>query len=355
MVVDAVEAELDRVHARIAGRFARAEPRARAREYLLGLTAGLARANGWTLAEWAQEVSPDGMQRLLRSADWDVDGVRDDLRDHVVARFGEAGGALVLGDAGFAKRGDRSAGVHRQRRGADGRVENCQVGVFLAYSSARGRALVDRELHLPDPWVDDPVRRAAAGVPDRVGSATVARRGAEMVERALGAGVPFRWVAGGGEHGRDARLRVWLEQRDLPHVLVVDGDAPSVGADGGVTSAGELVDALPAGAWRRAGEGVWARVALRAPQRPGRARWLLARRDATGVTPHLCYGPRRATLLELVSAASACGHAEDCLRRADARAGLGQYQVRSWRAWHAHVTLSMLADAWLATCGAEAG
>jgi SRSO17 transposase len=142
--VDAWTVELDRLHARIAGRFRRAEPRRRVRQYLCGLVAGLDRTNGWTLAERAGEVSPDGMQRLLRWADWDVDAVRDDVRDYVVAHLGTPDGILIADDTGFLKKGTRSAGVARQYSGTAGRVENCQVGVFLAYRSGKGHALIDR-------------------------------------------------------------------------------------------------------------------------------------------------------------------------------------------------------------------
>jgi SRSO17 transposase len=140
MVVGIAAAELNRVHERIAGRFARAEPRARAREYLAGLVAGLERKNGWTLAERAGEVSPDGMQRLLRHADWDTREVRDDVRDYVAEQLGDAGGVLIADETGFLKKGTRSAGVQRQYSGTAGRTENCQVGVFLAYASPRARA-----------------------------------------------------------------------------------------------------------------------------------------------------------------------------------------------------------------------
>ena len=117
MVVDLVVAELDRVHERIAGRFGRAEPRARVREYLCGLVAGLERKNGWTLAEHAGEVCPDGMQRLLRRADWDVDRVRDDVRDYVIEQLGDRDGVLIADETGFIKKGARSAGVQRQYSG----------------------------------------------------------------------------------------------------------------------------------------------------------------------------------------------------------------------------------------------
>ncbi len=149
VVLEMAAGELDLLHARIAGRFARAEPRARVRSYVSGLAAGLERKNGWTLAELAGELSPDGMQRLLRRADWDVDGVRDDVRGYVIERLGDPGGVLIADETGFIKKGTRSAGVQRQYSGTAGRTENCQVGVFLAYASARGHALIDRELYLP--------------------------------------------------------------------------------------------------------------------------------------------------------------------------------------------------------------
>ena len=149
MVVDIAAAELDPVHERIAGRFARAEPRARVREYVSGLVAGLERKNGWTLAERAGEVSPDGMQRLLRRADWDTREVRDDVRDYVIEHLGDPGGVLIADETGFIKKGTRSAGVQRQYSGTAGRTENCQIGVFLAYASVHGHALIDRELYLP--------------------------------------------------------------------------------------------------------------------------------------------------------------------------------------------------------------
>jgi SRSO17 transposase len=194
VVVDVVVAELDRLHARVAGRFGRAEPRARVRAYVSGLVASLERKNGWTLAERAGESSPDGMQRLLRWADWDVDGVRDDVRDYVVEQLGRPGGVLVLDDTGFVKKGVRSAGVQRQYSGTAGRVENCQIGTFLAYACDRGHALIDRELYLPESWIADRDRCRAAGIPEEVEFTTKPRQGMVMLQRAMDAGVPFAWV-----------------------------------------------------------------------------------------------------------------------------------------------------------------
>ncbi|MFD0207385.1 MULTISPECIES: IS701 family transposase [Saccharothrix] len=360
MVVDVAVAELDRVHARIGARFARSEPRSRTREYLLGLTAGLERKNGWTLAERAGEVSPDGMQRLLRRADWDVDGVRDDLRDYVVGHLGAKDGVLIVDDTGFLKKGTRSAGVRRQYSGTAGRTENCQVGVFLAYASDRGHALIDRELYLPESWTADRERCRAAGVPDGVEFATKPRQAMAMIERALAAGVPFGWVTADEANGQAKYLRFWLEQHDIAHVVATRVNDTLVTTDLRQVRADDLVAGLPARAWRRLSVGAgahgpreydWARVPLRILWEPGRGHWLLARRsitDPTNIAFYVCYGPRRSTLLDLAWIAGTRWRIEECFQQAKNEAGLDHYQVRSWRAWYAHITLSMLAHAWLA-------
>src|SRR5579859_4979750 len=161
-------AGLDDLFALVAARFFRVEPRLRARAYVRGLLAPLAAKNGWTLAEAAGDATPDGMQRLLNRATWDDDGVRDDVRAYVVRHLGAADGVLVVDETGFLKKGTRSAGVQRQYSGTAGRVENCQLGVFLAYAAPKGRALVDRELYLPKSWTDDSGRCREAGVPSDV-------------------------------------------------------------------------------------------------------------------------------------------------------------------------------------------
>src|SRR5215210_6503813 len=211
-------AGLDDVHRRIAGAFTRTEPRARVLAYLRGLLGQLERKNGWTLAEAAGEVSPDGMQRLLRTADWNADAVRDQLRAYVVERLGP-GGVLIVDETGFIKKGTRSAGVARQYTGTTGKIDNCQIGVFLAYASSKGRALVDRELYLPTSWTEDRDRARAAGIGDDVGFATKPELARCLLQRALDAGVPAGWVCADEVYGQGKRLRVWCEQHDLPYVL----------------------------------------------------------------------------------------------------------------------------------------
>ncbi|WP_039803803.1 IS701 family transposase [Nocardia araoensis] len=360
MVVDVVAAELDSLRARIGGRFTRSEPRGRAREYVTGLAAGLERKNGWTLAEQAGEVSPDGMQRLLRWADWDIDGVRDDVCGYVAERLGEKDAVLIADDTGFLKKGIRSAGVQRQYSGTAGRTENCQIGVFLAYASRYGHALVDRELYLPESWTTDRDRCRAAGIPDEVQFATKPRLVMAMLERALSAKVPFRWFTADEAYGQVKYLRVWLEQHDIAHVLATRRNDTLITGLFAEARADDLVAALPARAWQRisAGAGArgprdydWARVPIRIGWEPGRGHWLLARRSISNpaeIAYYVCYGPRRSTIADLAWIAGSRWRIEECFQQAKNEAGLDHYQVRSWRAWYAHITLSMLALAWIA-------
>jgi hypothetical protein len=219
--VRAWAAGLDALHARIAGRFARAEPRRRALAYLRGLLGNVGRKNGWQLAEHAGERTPDGMQRLLATADWDPDRIRDDLRAYVVEHLGEEGAVLVVDETGFLKKGTTSVGVQRQYSGTAGKVDNCQLGVFLAYASGKGRAMIDRELYLPERWTDDPARCRAARVPEHVEFRTKPQLAQRMLERALDAGVPAAWVTADEVYGGSPALRGWLEDRGVWHVLAV--------------------------------------------------------------------------------------------------------------------------------------
>src|SRR6478735_1610035 len=151
--------ELTVVGERIGHRFARSEPRRRAVGYIRGLLGGTERKNGWQLAEHLGDPTPDGVQHLLARADWDADAVRDDLTRYVAEHLGHADGVLVVDETGFLKKGTKSCGVARQYSGTAGRIENCQVGVFLAYATPKGRALIDRALYLPKEWAADAARR----------------------------------------------------------------------------------------------------------------------------------------------------------------------------------------------------
>src|SRR6266700_3759686 len=164
--------ELAGLHARIAPRFARPEPRRRALAYLQALLSPIERKNGWQLAEHAREARPDGMQRLLASAVWDADLVRDDLRAYILEKIGNQSAIIVIDETSFLKQGKKSAGVQFQYCGTTGIRENCQVGVFLSYVTARGHTLVDRELYVPKRWLNNPQRCREAGIPRATGFRT---------------------------------------------------------------------------------------------------------------------------------------------------------------------------------------
>src|SRR4051794_37569164 len=299
-------AGLEDVHRRIAGAFARAEPRARVLAYLRGLLGQLERKNGWTLAEAAGEVSPDGMQRLLRTADWDADEVRDQLRDYVAERLGPSG-VLIVDETGFIKKGSRSAGVARQYTGTTGKIDNCQAGVFLGYATGTGRALIDRELYLPKAWIEDRERARAAGIGDDVPFATKPELARTMLTRALEAGVPAGWLTADEVYGQDKRLRVWCEQHRLPYVLATRSTDTVATVDWRQRRVRALIAELPAAAWGRCSAGAgahglrlydWARLELLAGFDPGWTRWALARRtipdsaeEPAELAYYVCAGP----------------------------------------------------------------
>src|SRR4051794_7163885 len=362
-------AGLEEVHARIARAFARAEPRARVLAYLRGLLGQLERKNGWTLAEAAGEVSPDGMQRLLRTADWNAEVVRDELRDYVVERLGP-GGVLIVDETGFIKKGTRSAGVGRQYTGTTGKIDNCQIGVFLAYATPTGRALIDRELYLPKAWIDDRDRARAAGIGDDVGFATKPELARRMLGRALEAGVPAGWLTADEIYGQDKRLRVWCEQHGLRYVLATRSNDTVATVDWRQRRVRALVAELPAAAWARCSAGAgahgqrfydWARVELLAGFDPSWARWVLARRsipkgpdEPAELAYYVCAGPAETTLEQLIAVAGGRWRIEECFQAAKNEAGLASYQVRDYTAWYRHITLAMLAHAYLSATRATA-
>jgi SRSO17 transposase len=360
---------LDDLFARVAGRFGRVEPRRQARLYLMGLLAPVERKNGWQLAEAAGDSTPDRMQRLLNNARWDARGVRDDLRGYVAEQLGDPGGVLIVDETGFLKKGTRSVGVQRQYSGTAGRVENCQLGVFLAYASPAGRALIDAELYLPRSWAEDRARCAEAGVPAGTGFATKPELARVMLGRAVDAGVPARWATADEAYGQDHKFRIFCEQRRLNYVVAVPC-SQSVGSGTGYGSTGSRADALaaaaPAQAWKRlsAGDGAkgprlydWALASLPIDREPseGFDRWLLIRRSITDpgeLAYYLCFGPASTTMSQLVHIAGARWAIEQCFQSAKNETGLDHYQVRRYDSWHRHITLAMLAHAYLAVTAA---
>jgi SRSO17 transposase len=351
--------QVDEVARRIGARFARSETRDRVRAYLVGLLGPTQRKNAWQVAEPIGDGDPYGVQYLMGRSGWDPDGVRDDLRGYVVETLGDPDAILILDEAGFLKEGTKSAGVARQYTGTAGRIEDAQVGVFLAYASRRGTAFLDRALYLPEEWTGDPGRCEAAGVPEGTAFATEPQLAEAMLARAFAAGVPAAWVTGDEVYGSDGRLRRWLEGERRPYVLAVRANQ-YVWTGSRQSSVAALVKALPKRAWHKitiaAGcEGPrrysWAWVVINNDLGAEWRRWLRVRRsldDPEERAYYIAAGPRRATLTRLARTAGARWAVEGAFESAKQEVGLADYEVRSWTGWYRHVTPSLLAQAVLA-------
>ena len=371
--------ELDRVHARIGPHFHRAEPRQRAGAYLQALLSSTERKNGWQVAEYSGAATPDGMQRLLQSSRWDVEAVRDVLRASVLETLGTEASVVVLDETGFVKKGVKSAGVQRQYSGTAGRIENCQIGVFLAYATPAGHALIDRELYLPTRWATDTERRREAAIPEDVVFATKPQLAQQMLERLVARDVQPAWVTGDEVYGGDRALRRWLEEQHQPFVLAVrsteavwfaDGAAPTGRlALGRSRPVKEVAATLSEdqGQRRSAGDGAkgprwydWADLPLAHGPDPRWVYRLLVRRsiaDPTEFAYSLVFAPAGTPLETVVEVAGARWTVEECFEAAKGEAGLDHYEVRRYPGWYRHVTLSLLALAVLVAVrhGAAAG
>lgn len=346
--------------AEVGRHFSRSDLRQRAKGYVKGLLGRVERKNGWQLAEHAGDATPDGVQRLLGPAKWDADAVRDEVvryaRRHLLAQ-GE-GGVLIVDETGFLKKGIKSVGVQRQYSGTAGRIENCQVGVFLALDGSRGRCLIDREFYLPQVWCDDAERRRGAHAPEEVAFATKPQLAMRMIERALDAGLKPDWVLG-DEVYSDHRVRRMLEELGWPYVLAVSsGQRLWVGFE--QVKVRQIADRVPEDQWWpwSVAEGAkgprvyaWAAGRLGAPTDTGMIRWLLVRRsvgDPSDRAYYLCAAPPHATAQDLATAAGKRWAIELCFEAAKQETGLDEYEVRTWHGWYRHITLSMLALSFLA-------
>ena len=353
---------LDGLVEQIAPRFRRVEPRRRVRAYLQGLLCPVERKNGWQLAENAGDRTPDGVQDFLARMRWDADQVRDDLRGYVVARLGDADAVLVLDETGFVKKGTKSVGVQRQYSGTAGRIENCQIGVFLGYASRHGHALIDRALYLPEVWSNDPARRRAAGVPADTAFATKPQLGRHMLISAFAAGVACRWVTGDSIYGADYALRRCIERNGRGYVLAVTSRQRL-----GFKTAADWLEDVPSNAWQRlsAGEGAkgprlydWAWLPYWSDAESGWQKGLLIRRKLAhpeAFTFYLTLAPEGTGLSDLVRVAGTRWTIEASFEAAKGEVGLDQYEVRSWTGWYRHITLAMLAHAYLAVLRCAAG
>src|SRR5712692_9131843 len=362
------------LHQRLSPRFARPEVRQHALLSLQAILSDIPRKNGWQIAEQARQLRPYGMQRLLSQAVWDEEGVRDDLRAFVCQTLHPPPlmqacvsheplfPVLVIDESGIPKRGRHSAGVGPQYCGRTGRVENCQVGVFLSYVTALSHALIDRELYLPEDWCADPVRRQAAHIPETVTFQTKPELAQRMVQRAQAAGLPIRWVVADTVYGHSSGLRDFLQEQGYAYALAV----PSTEVVCVQTRAGILLSdvasiahqGLRARDWQRlsASQGTkgerlfdWARLPVMHAGTVDGRNFLVIRRcldDPDELAYYLVYAPLDTPLSILVQSIGARWHIEEDLQATKAL-GLDQYEVRSYRGWYRHITLVLLAYAFL--------
>ena len=350
--------EVPIVAQRLAPRFARREARWHAQAYLQGLLSPVERKNGWQLAEVVGDRTPYALQHLLGRADWDPEAVRDDLRAYVVEHVGDPHAILVLDETAVVKKGTASAGVAKQYAGSVGKLENAQVGVFLAYASPAGVAFLDRALYLPEDWTDQRPRCRAAGIPDDVAFATKPELARRLLERARATGVPAAWVTADSIYGDDRRLRRWLEAHEQAYVLAVSGkEYVNVAATWTQRRVSTLLKELPEAGWERlsAGEGEkgprwydWYRLPLVPPLQEGFARWLLVRRslsDPTDLQAYVVFAPVGTALADLVPVAGRRWTIEVAFEAAKGEVGLDHYEVRSWTGWYRHMTLALFAQA----------
>ena len=363
----AVVSGVEEVAALLRPCFRRGNAHRHAVAYLEGLLAEVERKNGWKLAEQAGYAHPRSVQRVLDRSVWDADAARDRLRACVVEALGDPAGVLVVDETGFLKKGMKLCGVARQYSGTAGRIENCQIGVFLAYASPKGRAGIDRALYLPKEWAHDVARRREAGVPEDVAFRTKPELARELLVRALDTGVPAAWVTADEVYGADSRLRRLLEARGQRYVLAVAGNVKPTTfpphAPPGQVAMSTLAAAFPPEAWARlsCGQGAqgprvydWAYVPLRPALQEGWQHGALVRRHPTRteeVAYYLVHAPDATPLEEIVRAAGSRWAVEDTFKLAKGQVGLDHYEVRSWTGWHRHTTLALWALAVL-TAGA---
>ena len=352
------EHELDRVNDQIGARFGRPEIRNRARVYLKMLLSDVQRKNGWQLAERAGDASPKNIQHFVGRAKWDAAQVRDDLQQYVVDHLGEKDAVLVIDETGFLKKGTKSAGVRRQYSGTAGRIENCQIGVFLAYRSTHGHAFIDRELYLPQVWCEDRQRCQEAQIPDTIEFATKPALARRMLQRALQAGIPARWVTADEVYGSDGQFRKLLEKQGLGYVVAISCQQ-RLFLNGARDRVDKRVGMLRSKAWRTlsCGDGTkggriyeWAFIPFGAPTENNMRKGLLVRRsmkDKTDLAYYFTLAPPRTRLQQLVRIAGCRWAIEECFEQAKQETGLDEYEVRSWHAWYRHITLSMFAHAML--------
>jgi SRSO17 transposase len=353
--LDVWESGLEGLFARMHRLFYREESRRHAEHYVRGLLAPIERKNGWTIAEYVGEPEPKALQRFLNLSPWDVDALLDLSREYAMEHLADPGAILVADPTGFPKKGTKSVGVQRQYSGTLGRIDNCQIATFLGYVTPdRDRVLVDRRLYLPkESWMADPARCASAGVPPEVAFATRPAQVIEMIRAARAAGMPFAWFTADEEFGQNPSLCDYLETSRIPYVMAVPKNTQFTDTTATTLQVDELARQLRRNAWQRRACGIgtkgfrvydWALL----DSDHSHHQYMIRRSIDDGeLAFYHCHNPHHAGFGELVGVAGARWPIEECFGSSKNEVGLDNYQVRTWDAWHRHITLAMLAHTFL--------
>ena len=358
-----LEQGFDELVGRIGHVFANESGFRMARNYLRGLLSPIERKNGWQMAESLGDETPYALQQFLYRGRFSADKLRDELRLYVGEKLGEPDGILVMDDTGFLKQGKKSCGVKRQYSGTAGKITNCQIGVFLTYSSSKGHALIDRRLYLPEEWCADTARRRGAGVPEDVTFQTKPQMALEMVQEATAAGMPYAWVTGDCAYGDYRAIRLWLEEQRKCYALCVSGKEYIWQNDRQIRVS-EILKSLPAEGWLEAscGDGSkgarmydWMCFDLNQAMSEGFSRYMLIRRSKTDLEDlqvYLCYAPVGTLVEKLIRIAGVRWTVECCFAESKAEVGLDHYEVRGYGGWYKHITFACLALALLTVLSA---
>lgn len=328
-----------------------------AEKYIKGLMSRAERKNGWQMSEILGESTPYRMQQFINRGRWSADELRDVLQKYVKEKFQNESAVLVVDETGFLKQGKMSAGVQRQYSGTDGRIENCQIGVFMNYAVNDKFCCIDRKLYIPRQWTDDKERCSKAGIPEEYQFRTKTQMALEMIKRAYENGIPFEWVAGDSVYGADSRIQKYLEEKDKKYMFAVSGKE-YVWIGFRQYSVKEIKLHLDEEKWLRISTGngtkgekafEWQYIEVNCNIK-NHKKYLIFRRSLTDnsqIRGYIAYGSCETEFEEFVRTAGIRWTIEMSFAEMKGETGLDQYEVRSYDGWYKHITLSCLAHAFL--------
>ncbi len=353
-----IDIEFMELMRRLSKAFSNEQGFANMQNYVKGLLGNSERKNGWQLSEYVGESAPYTLQQFIYRGRFSSDEIRDGLREYVSDNLGEEEGILVVDETGFLKQGKHSCGVKRQYSGTAGRIENCQIGVFLTYASTKGHSPIDRRLYMPKEWIDDKERCKKAGVPEDITFKTKPEMALEMIQKATESKMPYAWVTGDCVYGDYTNIRLWLEENRKNYVLNVSGKS-YVWIGHEQRSVKSIIESLPDDGWTAisCGDGSkgarlynWQKVAINPGMTPDFERALLIRRSIKKpdeTRAYLCFSPAGTSLQKLVETAGCRWTVETCFKESKSIVGLDQYEVRGYGGWYKHITLACIALAFL--------